>query len=257
MNTPKDQSKKKSILVVDDNQEILENMKSVLTEEGFRVVVSTDGHDALFKFTNERFDLVISDINMPKMNGLNFIKHLRNNENQHKITPPTPVIFISGSIDDNMKELQVMDRVSCLPKPFTGTELLEKVTPYFKVATNKNVVSAMKKTLKAGEVLIEENSTENEMYWIVTGKFEVVKKNPQGQFVKIGEIKQGELVGEMSFLTQTNRSATVKAMEDAEVVVIPNEKFVEVIDKQPRWFQTLLRTLAFRLKEANEKLIID
>jgi CRP/FNR family cyclic AMP-dependent transcriptional regulator len=257
MNIRLNSDKKKSILIIDDVIEVLENLKTVVTDEGYRAIVSTDGHDALLKFGNERFDFIICDIIMPKMSGSNLLKHLRHIEGQKKIDPPTPILFISGELSEFAKEVQLMDDAAFLQKPFTGTELLAKIAPFFESKSQKNVVTALKKNLAAGEFLIKENSTENEMYWVVSGSFEVIKEISagSGKYKKIGEIIQGELVGEMSFLTESVRSASVRAITDSEVVVIPNSKFVEVLDKQPRWFQTLLRTLANRLKDADNKLV--
>jgi CRP-like cAMP-binding protein len=78
--------------------------------------------------------------------------------------------------------------------------------------------------------------------------------NKENQNVIVGEAKTGELIGEMSFLDNLPRSASVKASVDSEVLVIPKKKFVATMDNQPRWFKSLIQTLSSRLREADARI---
>ena len=82
-----------SILLVDDNKLGLTARKCVLEELGHRIATAANGADALEQFTNAKFDLVVTDYKMPRMDGLEFIVRLR------KIAPECPVILISGFVD--------------------------------------------------------------------------------------------------------------------------------------------------------------
>ena len=81
------------ILIVDDNSLGLAARRSVLEELGHKVVTTTAPHDALELCGKQRFDVVVTDYKMPKMNGLEFISLLRK---QH---PSMLVILISGFTD--------------------------------------------------------------------------------------------------------------------------------------------------------------
>jgi two-component system, LytTR family, response regulator len=81
------------ILLVDDNSLGLAARRSVLEELGHKVVTSGTPHEALELCGKQRFDVVVTDYKMPKMNGVEFIGRLRK---QH---PSTSVILISGFID--------------------------------------------------------------------------------------------------------------------------------------------------------------
>jgi CheY-like chemotaxis protein len=81
------------ILIVDDNSLGLAARRSVLEELGHKVVTTTAPHDALELCGKQRFDVVVTDYKMPKMNGLEFISRLRK---QH---PSMLVILISGFTD--------------------------------------------------------------------------------------------------------------------------------------------------------------
>jgi CheY-like chemotaxis protein len=81
------------ILLVDDNANGLAARKCVLEELGYRIVTSTSGTDALEQFDCHKFDLVITDFKMPRMDGLELISRLRRH------TPDLPIVLISGYAD--------------------------------------------------------------------------------------------------------------------------------------------------------------
>ena len=81
------------ILLVDDNKLGLSARKCVLEELGHRIWTAGNGVDALEQYTKEKFDLVVTDYKMPKMDGLELIVKLR------KISPELPIVLISGFVD--------------------------------------------------------------------------------------------------------------------------------------------------------------
>ena len=94
---------KNQILVVDDEGSMRLALSEALTRAGYGVETATDGFDALHKFRREPFRMVITDVKMPKMSGLEVLKEIR------KISPHTPVIMVTayGTIQnavDAMKE---------------------------------------------------------------------------------------------------------------------------------------------------------
>src|SRR5262249_54532384 len=80
----------KTILVVDDEAGIRSSVRGVLADEGYRVLEAEDGRGALKLIANERRRLVILDIWMPEMDGIELLRHIRDSH------PGTPVIVISG-----------------------------------------------------------------------------------------------------------------------------------------------------------------
>jgi CheY-like chemotaxis protein len=81
------------ILLVDDNANGLKARKMVLEELGYGIVTASNGHDALERFTPQKFDLVVTDYKMPRMDGLELIVQLR------QLQPELPIILISGFVD--------------------------------------------------------------------------------------------------------------------------------------------------------------
>lgn len=112
---------------------------------------------------------------------------------------------------------------------------------------------ATKKKLEKDEYLIREGENSHIMYWLQEGQLVVLKRRAVEEVV-LGHIFSGELVGEMSFLDNEPRSASVKALTDCELIEIPREAFDKVFQTQPAWFQGLVKTLTERLRKANSKV---
>lgn len=79
------------ILVVDDDQNLLDLLDDTLTTIGYEATGSADGFEALEKLKQQKFDLVISDIKMPGMDGLELLREIRESY------PDLPVLFITGA----------------------------------------------------------------------------------------------------------------------------------------------------------------
>lgn len=111
----------KTILIVDDKLNALRLLTDYLTENGFRTVTASNGREALFVARHEKPDLVLLDIMMPEMDGLEFMRHFRR-ERQ------TPVIMLTARVEETDKvvglELGADDYVT---KPFGMAELVARI----------------------------------------------------------------------------------------------------------------------------------
>jgi CheY-like chemotaxis protein len=81
------------ILLVDDNVNGSTARKTVLEELGHKINVASSGADALEQFSQHKYDLVVTDYRMPRMDGLELIVRLR------KLAPDIPIVLISGFVD--------------------------------------------------------------------------------------------------------------------------------------------------------------
>lgn len=110
--------------------------------------------------------------------------------------------------------------------------------------------------LKPKEYLLREGDESANMYYLQSGTLAVYKLKGQAEH-QIGTIYAGELVGEMSFLDRKPRSASVRAIQECTLIIVPIAKFQSYLDKQPAWFKALLDTLLDRLRRANTRIKID
>jgi CRP-like cAMP-binding protein len=109
------------------------------------------------------------------------------------------------------------------------------------------------KHLKKGDSLVKEGESSNSMYWVQAGSLRLFKKKGNG-YVELGVVHSGEVVGEMSFLDNQPRSASVEALQPCDIVEIPRGKFDEFITSQPSWMKSLIQTLVKRLRTTNNRL---
>lgn len=242
--------KNMAVLLLEHNEDELELMSSALLEQGHVVVKAQSGQEARLKYTNQKFDFLILDIDAKGYIPEEFVANIREKEKVKSIKDRVPMLLIAEDSSKLMK-FSDFDNVQTIEKPFSIDDFTKKVLTFNK----KSSISAenMKKVAE-GEYLITEGGKNNEMYWILSGEFLITKMNNQDQNIIVGEAKTGELIGEMSFLDNLPRSASVKAKTDSEVLVIPHKKFMQTLDNQPRWFRSLMQTLSSRLRDADQRL---
>jgi DNA-binding NtrC family response regulator len=107
------------ILVVDDEEDVCRSVTKILSRKGFSVDTALSAEDAVRLMKNTPFDLVITDLMMPKTDGLELLKIIRD------LYPELDVIMITGyaSIDSAVKAVK-LGAAGYLPKPFTPDELM-------------------------------------------------------------------------------------------------------------------------------------
>ena len=110
-----------TILVIDDEKGILQLICQALTRFGHQVETAVDGREGIEKFDDGNFDIVITDIRMPVVDGNGVVKHIRNSNRQS-----IPVIAISGT--PWQLETQNFDMV--LPKPFPLKKLVDSIRSF-------------------------------------------------------------------------------------------------------------------------------
>jgi CheY-like chemotaxis protein len=114
------------ILVIDDDEQFREMLVRILGLEAHRVTAARDGEEGLRLFHQFRPDLIITDILMPRMDGIETIMELARQEGC------TPIIAISGgrrsiSADFNLESATLMGVKATLTKPFTRAELHQTI----------------------------------------------------------------------------------------------------------------------------------
>lgn len=137
------------ILIVDDEKPIVDSIKYTLYREGYDVVVSYDGEDALEKFKKENPDLIILDIMLPKLSGLEVCRIIRRTSN-------VPIIMLTAKGED-------MDRVIGLelgaddyvPKPFSMRELVARIKAVLRRAKLPITSTKAKERLEFNDVVID------------------------------------------------------------------------------------------------------
>jgi len=113
-----------SILTVDDSASLRMAIRIALTGAGYDVTEACDGADGLAKAAATRFDLIVTDLNMPNMDGLSMIRALREQPAQAGV----PIIFLSTESDAEVKaQAKAAGATGWLVKPFEPEQLIRVV----------------------------------------------------------------------------------------------------------------------------------
>jgi two-component system, chemotaxis family, chemotaxis protein CheY len=118
----------KTILVVEDTVDTRELLHLYLTNEDFIVITSADGGEGLYRAKSDHPDLIITDINMPNLSGLDMIKQLR----EEPETATTPVIALTAYGKDFSEQAISAGANETMQKPFEFEALVEMVKSLLK-----------------------------------------------------------------------------------------------------------------------------
>jgi len=120
----------KRILVVDDDTGVRDAMAGILSDLGYEVSVASDGDEAIILLQDSTFGLILTDLNMPGMDGLSLAKRIKKDSS-------TPVVLITAAerrtVEARLKDNSVVDSV--LFKPFRVEELMTVVVKAFTTIT--------------------------------------------------------------------------------------------------------------------------
>jgi len=115
----------KTVLIVDDSASLRQVVNIALKGAGYDVIEACDGKDALSKLNGEKIHLIISDVNMPNMDGITFVKEAKKLPN-YKFTPI--IMLTTESQEDKKKEGQAAGAKAWVVKPFQPAQMLTAVS---------------------------------------------------------------------------------------------------------------------------------
>lgn len=114
----------KTVLIVDDSASIRQVVSITLKNAGFDTIEASDGRDALAKLTGQRVHLMISDVNMPNMDGITFVKEVKARP-EYKFTPI--IMLTTESAEDKKLQGQSAGAKAWMVKPFQPQQMLAAV----------------------------------------------------------------------------------------------------------------------------------
>ena len=114
----------KTIMIVDDSSSLRQVVSMALKGAGYDTIEACDGKDALSKLTGDKVHLIISDVNMPNMDGITFVKEIK----KHPKYKFTPVIMLTTESQEGKKaEGQAAGAKAWVVKPFQPQQMLAAV----------------------------------------------------------------------------------------------------------------------------------
>lgn len=116
---------KARILIVEDEPSIVESLSFILRRAGFAVDTVTDGAEALDRVRRQAFEVLILDIMLPGMNGLDVLKAIRSD--QALSTLPVMVLTAKGQANDR-RTAEAIGASAFITKPFSNADVVERVS---------------------------------------------------------------------------------------------------------------------------------
>ena len=167
-----------NLLIVEDDMEINELLRSFLEGEGYSITSAYDGKTALELFQKDHFDLVLLDLMIPKINGISVMKRIRNNS-------VVPIIIISARDSDSDKTIGLgFGADDYITKPFSMTEVLARIKAQIRRTTqysvNNTLSTPASTVLKIKDITINLNN-----YTVYKKKTKLELTNKEFQILKL------------------------------------------------------------------------
>ncbi|GAA0744006.1 response regulator [Dactylosporangium roseum] len=115
----------KTVLVVDDSASVRQVVTIALKGAGYEVIDAVDGQDALRKLNGQRIHLVISDVNMPNMDGITLVGEIRK-QAAYRFTPI--IMLTTESQEEKKRQAQAAGAKAWVTKPFQPAQMLAAVS---------------------------------------------------------------------------------------------------------------------------------
>lgn len=118
-----------TLLAIDDSPSVRQMIRVTFASAGFEIIEAADGLEALQKAASTTIDIVVTDLNMPRMNGLAFIRHLRARPSYHGL----PIIVLTTESDQgSRKEASAAGASAWITQPFNAQALLDIARGFLK-----------------------------------------------------------------------------------------------------------------------------
>lgn len=268
----------KKILLIEDNRAVRENTAEILELAGYDVETAENGKlgvDAALKNTP---DLIICDIMMPVMDGYGVLHLLTKNPK----TSAVPFIFLTAKADRNdFRKGMEMGADDYITKPFDDLELLNAVETRMKkndllrteFSGNLEGLNNFLRAAKSGgklkltegdhevthvkkkQMVYTSGNRPHALYFLVRGKVKTFKMSDDGKEFITSIYKEGEFFGHIALLEGTAYTDNAEALEDCELILIPQTDFVTLINKDTQVARKFIQILSHSLAEREDKLL--
>ncbi len=175
------------ILIIEDDISISEMVKNYLIKDGFIVTTAFDGEEAIVKYLNHDFDLIVLDLMMPKLDGMETMKIIREKSS-------VPILIMSAKDSDVDKAIGLgLGADDYISKPFSMIEISARIKAAIRRATKYSnthkieeppVIKVGNLTINIGNFLVSKN---NQTIQLTSKEFQILKlfsKNPNRVFTK-------------------------------------------------------------------------
>lgn len=263
-----------SILLIEDNPEILENTAEILELAGYRVLTATDGREGVEKAIAHHPDLIISDIMMPALDGFGVLHLVQKNQE----LADTPFIFLTAKTErSDFRKGMEMGADDYITKPFSDTELLNAVESRLKKAERmKSHVSALAdfssgmsydhalkelfenrfiNKYKKKQIVFSEGNHPQYLFYVVKGKVKAFKTSEDGKELTVGLYAAGDFMGYTALLEEAVYKVTAETLENCEIALVSRQDFFNLVNSNSAVALQFIRMLAKNNNQKAEQMV--
>lgn len=268
----------KTILLIEDNEEIRDNMAEILEMSNYKVLTAQDGKEGVALVVQHKPDLIVCDIMMPVLDGYGVIHMLQKNPETQNI----PFIFLTAKAERaEIRKGMDLGADDYITKPFSGTELLNAIETRLRKSdlVKKDIAAGMEgvddlistingtdalknfaqdrssNVYKKKQIIYSEGNKPYRMYYVQRGKVKVYKTNEEGKEFVTGLYSEGDFFGYMAMLEGTSYKETAEALEETELANIPREDFEQLINNNKEVMQKFIKLLANNVTDMEQQLL--
>lgn len=269
----------KSILLIEDNQDVRENTAEILELAGYSVDTAENGKVGVSKATDKKFDLIICDIMMPELDGYGVLHIL----NKNPKTSAVPFIFLTAKSEKgDFRKGMNMGADDYLTKPFEETDLLDAIELRFKksealrapekvddtdqvlkfigdvereLSIEDLINERNTKACKKKDTIYREGEYPHALYYLRTGKVKLSKSSDYGKEFITQLCGPGEFLGYLALLENTAFTEEATAIEDSEVALIPIDEFRKLMYSNREVTNNFIKILSRNVLEQEERLL--
>ncbi|MDR3716418.1 MAG: response regulator [Puia sp.] len=258
----------KKILLIEDHDELRENVAEILELSNYQVLKAKNGKMGVETALKERPDLIICDVIMPGLDGYGVLYSLQ----QHPATSGIPFIFLSAKMDKtDIRRGMMAGADDYLIKPFDGIELLKAIETSLK--KHEHRLREIPRQPEKGEVrlidladreialygkkqmIYTEGQRPAHLHYIVSGKVKAYKAHLDGKEFITGIFGPGDFIGYMALLEDTNYQDSAQVLEDAEIISVPRQEFLQMISSNAAVARQFIRLMARNAVTKEEDLL--
>lgn len=268
----------KTILLIEDNMEMSENIASILELEHYHVLTATNGKIGVTMAQQHHPDLILCDIMMPELDGYGVFHVLRKDDRTGSI----PFIFLTAKADKSeIRTGMNLGADDYITKPFEGSDLLkvievrltkneklkniyrndlnevsdfftqaQKTTDLQKLLDKRHVRHCRKK-----DFIYLEGQTANDLYMVNKGEIKTFRMNTDGKELITGFNQEGSFIGYIPLLEDKPYTESAVAMEDSEITIIPRQDFLSLIYSSNDMALRFIHFLTNNLEDAENRLL--
>lgn len=268
----------KTILLIEDNPEMRENIATILELEHYQVLTAPNGKVGVAMALQHRPDLILCDIMMPELDGYG-VFHVLGKED---ITSSIPFIFLTAKADKSeIRTGMNLGADDYITKPFEGSDLLkvievrlskndklkkiykndlDPVSKIFQEAgktsdLNKLVENRHVRQCRKKDFVYLEGQTANDLYMVTKGEIKTFKMNADGKELIIGFHRVGSFLGYIPLLENRPYAENAAAMEESQIAIVPKQDFISLIYSSNDLAISFIHFLTNNLEDAETRLL--